>query len=136
MKRFFQNMQWHFRQWMQGRYGPDELFRFLNIGALILFLLSFFWEWCYFPATAGMIFAYLRCFSRKFDVRRKELDFYFRCKRKVTTKISLLKRMWKDRKTHRYFKCKDCGTILRVPKGKGKIEFTCRNCYRKEIKKT
>ncbi len=136
MNRFVQNMRQSFRQWMQGRYGADELFRVLNIAALVFFVLSAVFDWLYFPATAILLFAYLRFFSRKFDVRQQELAWYFRCKNKLIAKSSLLKRMWNDRKTHRYFKCKDCGTVLRVPAGKGKIELTCRVCHRKEIKKT
>ena len=31
-------------------------------------------------------------------------------------------------KDHRYFKCPNCGQQLRVPRGKGKITVTCRNC--------
>ena len=31
-------------------------------------------------------------------------------------------------KTHRYFTCKNCKTICRVPAGKGKIVLTCPKC--------
>ena len=31
-------------------------------------------------------------------------------------------------KEHRYFRCPNCGQYLRVPRGKGKINVTCRNC--------
>jgi RNase P subunit RPR2 len=29
---------------------------------------------------------------------------------------------------HRYFTCRQCGTICRVPVGKGKIVITCPKC--------
>ena len=31
-------------------------------------------------------------------------------------------------KDHVYFKCPTCSQVLRVPRGKGKISITCRNC--------
>ena len=35
------------------------------------------------------------------------------------------KKMWKGRKTTAYLKCPNCGQMLSVPKGKGKIRVTC-----------
>ena len=34
-------------------------------------------------------------------------------------------------KEHRYFKCPNCGQMLSVPKGKGKIRVTCPKCHAK-----
>ena len=31
-------------------------------------------------------------------------------------------------KEHKYFTCKNCGAICRVPAGKGKIIITCPKC--------
>lgn len=39
------------------------------------------------------------------------------------------KRMWKERKTKAFLKCPNCGTMLSVPKGKGKIIVTCPKCH-------
>ena len=39
-------------------------------------------------------------------------------------------------KTHKYFTCKNCGTICRVPAGKGRIEITCPKCGEKIQAKT
>ena len=38
------------------------------------------------------------------------------------------KKMWKGRKTTAYLKCPNCGQMLRVPRGKGRITVTCRGC--------
>ena len=38
------------------------------------------------------------------------------------------KKMWKGRKTTAYLKCPNCGQMLSVPKGKGKIRVTCPKC--------
>lgn len=40
-------------------------------------------------------------------------------------------KMWANRKTTKYFKCKNCGQMLSVPKGKGKIRVTCPKCHTK-----
>lgn len=37
---------------------------------------------------------------------------------------------------HKYFRCPNCGQMLRVPKGKGKISISCRNCGTTFQKKT
>lgn len=39
-------------------------------------------------------------------------------------------------KEHRYFTCKKCRTICRVPVGKGKVEITCPKCGEKIRGKT
>ena len=41
------------------------------------------------------------------------------------------KKMWKGRKTTAYLKCPNCGQMLSVPKGKGKIRVTCPKCHAK-----
>ncbi|MCR5205137.1 MAG: hypothetical protein K6E47_08760 [Lachnospiraceae bacterium] len=33
-----------------------------------------------------------------------------------------------DKVTYRVFKCPECGQLLRVPKGSGRVEITCRRC--------
>ena len=37
---------------------------------------------------------------------------------------------------YKRFKCPKCGTVCRVPKGRGKIKITCPNCKEQFIKKT
>lgn len=39
--------------------------------------------------------------------------------------------MWKGRKTKAFLKCPTCGTMLSVPKGKGKLIVTCPKCHSK-----
>lgn len=41
------------------------------------------------------------------------------------------KKMWDERKTTKFLKCPNCGQILSVPKGKGKIRVTCPKCRTK-----
>ena len=45
----------------------------------------------------------------------------------VIRKIKFFFTRLKDRE-HKYFTCKSCGTVCRVPRGKGKIMITCPRC--------
>ncbi|MCR5726512.1 MAG: hypothetical protein K6G24_03500 [Lachnospiraceae bacterium] len=50
-------------------------------------------------------------------------------KEKIINAIQGLKNKIKcDKVTYRIFDCPMCSQKLRVPKGKGKIEITCRRC--------
>ena len=35
---------------------------------------------------------------------------------------------FRQRKDYRFFRCPSCRTWLRVPRGKGKLNITCRHC--------
>ena len=138
MKQWFQKFAYKLAAWMQGRYGYDELSRFLTIGGLIVLivsrLLGFFP--LYYIAFAAIIWSSIRMYSKNIAKRQKERAWYLKQKNKVAGVFSLTKRRWQDRKTHRYFRCPRCGTVMRVPKGKGKIKITCPKCGQETYKKS
>ena len=138
MRNFFENLNYKFQGWMQGRYGLDELSKKMMILSLICFLLSSFIKstLLYSFALVLIIWSYFRCFSKNVYSRNNELNAYLELQRKTKNKIDLRKRMWNERKEYRYFKCKQCKSWSRVPKDKGKIEITCRVCKSKMQKKT
>ena len=74
-------------------------------------------------------------FSKNHEKRRAELRWYYEKKNKYTNIISSQKKLHQMRKTHRIYKCKNCKTMLRVPKGVGKIKITCSKCKTTMIKK-
>lgn len=135
---FFGRLINSFRRFMYGRYGIDELSKSLLITGIIMTLLaSFRWlAWLSLPALLIIFWAYFRCFSKKFDARRRELYAYQRLRTNARDRVSLLRRIIRERKTHKHFRCRLCRTRLRVPRGKGKIEVTCPKCRAKVIKKT
>ena len=143
MKNWFRNIGYRIQRFMYGRYGYDELSRFLSVFSLILIVLSvFFWP-LLIPAWGLMIWSTVRSFSKKLEKRRRERERYLRISSKLKTvflgpqaKRDLRRNKKRDRKTHRYFSCKKCKTVLRVPKGKGKITITCPKCQSKLKKKT
>lgn len=134
MQKFTVKMQ----QFMAGRYGSDKLSLFLSVVGLIFAFLGNFRELraFYFVGLAIIIYGIYRSMSKNYEARRKELNWFLRVSEKPMQEFRLLKNKWRDRKTHKYFKCKSCKTVLRVPKGRGKIEVTCPKCRMKKIKKT
>ena len=138
MRGFFQRLGNTIQYFMQGRYGIDELGVVLLVVGFGLSFLSFIdvLTILAIPSFVIIVWAYVRCFSKNFDKRRREFLGYMRIKKKVSDRITLLKRIKSERKTHKYFKCHTCKTRLRVPRGKGKIEITCPKCRTKIIKKT
>lgn len=135
---FFGRLAYTLRRFMQGRYGFDALCRLLLIVGFSLSLLSCIRQlsFLYIPAVVIIFVAYYRCFSRNFYKRRRELSAYMRIKNKLLGKDALSERKRRERKTHKFFKCRTCKTQLRVPRGKGKIEITCPKCRTKIIKRT
>ncbi len=125
-------------RFMYGRYGSDDLNRFLTVLSLLLLVLSlipvlwFLW----FPAVGLLIWSYVRMFSKKLWNRRRENERYLKMVAPLKKARKLQKNKRRDRKTHRYCKCKHCKAVLRVPKGKGKIDITCPRCGKITVRKT
>ena len=125
-------------RFMYGRYGADEFSRFMLIFGGVLFVLYMLTglEILYIFFMATVIYNCFRIFSRNTYKRQQELNAFYILKNKFNSKTSIYKRMWRERKTHRFFACPVCKTVVRVPKGRGKIEISCPKCNNKFIKKT
>lgn len=80
-------------------------------------------------SLAVFIYAYYRVFSRNITKRRAEniafIGFFTRKKLR-----------FQQRKTHKFYSCPKCKAMLRVPKGRGKIEITCKQCGTQFVKNT
>ena len=76
---------------------------------------------------AVVVFMFYRIFSRDLSRRRSEnqrfLNWWWRRK----SSFQGARARHAD-KTHKYFTCKNCKTICRVPAGKGNIVITCPKC--------
>lgn len=118
-------------------------------------------QWLSWITIAVIVIGVLRGLSKNVDARRKENAAFVAGSAKVpglgkfvaslgggaaatnasraagTSKEDLerakrtAKKMWKGRKTTAYLKCPNCGQMLSVPKGKGKIRVTCPKCHAK-----
>ena len=122
-------MKERMQRFMYGRYGNDDLGRFLNIVVLVMLVLSML----LLPqlssvAIALMVIGYFRIFSRNTYKRSQENAVYLRLAGKVKAPFLSQIQRFKQRKTHRYYHCPSCRQTLRVPKGKGKLSITCPKC--------
>ena len=134
---FLFRLAYKYREFMMGRYGTDELNLFLVILSAVLLFLSrirFMW-FLYIISLLIFFFAFVRMYSRNIAQRHKEKILYLKFKNKVTAFFRIKRDTWKNRKTHKYFRCKRCKASIRVPRGVGKIQVTCPQCRTKFIKK-
>ena len=117
------------RKLMYGRYGSDQLNLFLLIACLICWLL------CRFIKAPIVVQTLYRTFSRNYDRRRAENNRFLSITDPITRNFRRMNAQARDR-DHKYFRCPTCGQLLRVPKGKGRIHISCRNCGASFEKKT
>lgn len=138
MRNFFTNALFKFRQFMVGRYGFDEICIALIVLSCLLTLLSNFRKlWFLYPlAILVMGLILWRILSKNIAKRSDERMKFLQLMEKPREEVKFLSNKIRDRKTHKYFKCKNCGATLRIPKGKGKINVTCPKCRFKVQKKT
>ena len=138
MRNFFNGIIVSLKRFMSGRYGYDELSKaiiFTSLGFLIVSYVPFL-RFTYVLFIILALWAYIRGFSGNIAARRAELAMYMRFKGKFRKKKDLHKKIWNERKDFKYFRCRGCKAYWRVPKGRGKVEITCRNCGLKMMGKT
>lgn len=121
-------------QFMQGRYGVDQLSSFLIWCAMVLALIGMFVKSPIFTIFCWVliILGYVRIFSRnttkRYAENQKFLDKTFGI-RNVFAKLKYRMKYGKPTSEPYYiYKCRKCGQKIRIPKGKGKILVTCPKC--------
>lgn len=137
MRGFFSRMNMAFTRFMAGRYGVDELSTVLLTAGFIICIISLIRPLFFLAIPAFLLIgmSYFRSFSKNIAKRQSELAKFWAFKKKLKDKTEFAKKRYND-KTHRYFRCRLCKTVLRVPKGKGKIRITCPKCKSQITKKT
>lgn len=141
MNSWWNRFKWRLVAFTQGRYGQDRFSKYLLWFSVAMWILSLFFVkslWQLLPYSLGwlsLMYGTFRTFSRNIPARHRELAFFERVTNKPRRFFKLQKNKWRDRKTHRYFKC-TCGASLRVPKGKGEIVIKCPKCGARLNKKT
>ena len=117
------------RRLMYGRYGSDQLSWFLLAVYLLLSLIAAVLKWSVLSWAAVLILVWdiFRMMSRRIDRRRAENARFLQIISPLAGWLKMHRTIRRD-KEHRYFKCPNCGQYLRVPRGKGKINVTCRSC--------
>lgn len=126
------------RKFMAGRYGVDDLNRFLLVIFIIVSVIYMFTKSSIVNilSLVLLVYLYFRIFSRNIDKRYEENQRFLNAtspyRRRVNSQIKKLK----NRKDYKYFKCPNCEKSLRVPRGKGMIKITCPNCKTKITRKS
>lgn len=130
-------MREKFYRFMQGRYGSDQLNRFLMVLAIICFGISLLGVRLFYVIGIGLIiYAYFRMLSKNIYKRREENTAYMRYEYKAKQRFATWKRDMSQRRTHHIYKCPSCKQKIRIPRGKGKIEIRCPKCGQTFIKKS
>ena len=115
-----------FYKFMKDRYGADGLsWGLLGLSVILIAIvwLLDIWFLCLLPIIPAA-FAIFRTFSRNIPARRRERAFFAG----LGDNLALTKNKFRDRKTHIYFKCARCGTVLRIPRNIGVKKVTCPRC--------
>ncbi|WP_446897809.1 hypothetical protein ACSVC9_12575 [Clostridium sp. LBM24168] len=122
MNKFLNKLTYYFRD----SYGIDKLSKHLYI---IGFILSIF------RSRQSSIFGFVcivystwRCFSKNKYKRYHELQSYENLIAPIGRIFDKFKYSSSQNKYYKIFKCPNCSQKMRVPRHKGKITITCRNC--------
>lgn len=123
---------------MIGRYGQDELGKFILSLSLILLIINLFVKTAALSAAALVliIYSYYRIFSRDISARYAENKKFLTSLDPLRRKFFSSKNKYDNRKVYKYIKCPKCKFEMKVPKNKGKIRVTCKKCGEKFIVKS
>jgi hypothetical protein len=123
-------------RFMYGRNGADQLNLALLWGYLALCILRTVFAALHLGVAAMLcdvllwallVLIMFRMLSKNLYKRREENSKWLSWWWKVKSSRSGAKARHAD-KDHKYFTCKNCKAICRVPVGKGKIVITCPKC--------
>ncbi len=131
---FLYRLREAFARFMAGRYGHDHLNRALCVAILVLYVLGLFLRKVpvlgvilYYLPTVLWFVVFFRMLSRNYDQRRWENEKYLKLAGPMSRSLRRRKTQMQDRE-HKYFTCKNCSAVCRVPRGRGKIVITCPRC--------
>lgn len=138
MKNWFKKLIYKIEQWISDKYGNDELNMFLMCFGIGFAILAFFPAFKHLVVFSfiTILWAGFRFLSTDYNRRNSELEIYFRIKDKTNEFLELAEEIWHNRKTHRYFICMKCKSVIRVERGLGDVEVVCPNCEHKMTKHT
>ena len=145
MRNFFYKISNAVARFMYGRNGTDQLNMAILVVYLVVWILGgmllrlvnvqalYHVHSLILALLAVLIF--FRAFSKNLSKRREENRKFLNWWWPVKGRLVGAKQRRQD-KDHKYFTCKTCKTICRVPAGKGKLEITCPKCGNKIIGKS
>ena len=104
------------QKFMYGRYGPDELYKFLFKLYICLFLIGLFIRNYLFTIIELLILIiiFFRFFSKNIYARNRENQKFLNVKKTLSRPFINIKRNIQD-KDHIYKKCHQCKRTLKLP---------------------
>lgn len=125
-------------RFMRSRYGNDKLSSMLTWVGLILMLLDCFLKIgiFYFIGIVLFVYGYIRIFSKQYDKRAAQNRWYLEHTAGIRNVFKRRKKQKEAGKDYKVFVCNKCQQMIRVPRGKGRIEIRCPKCGNKFIKKS
>ncbi|HJA81076.1 MAG TPA: zinc-ribbon domain-containing protein [Candidatus Mediterraneibacter intestinipullorum] len=129
-------------RFMQGRYGIDQLSKFLLLSGLVavvassVFVNNIVGLIFYILGWALVIFCYFRAFSRNVQKRYAENQVFLTKTYRVRSFFHRQKNIWQQRRVYHIYTCPSCKQKIRIPRGKGRIEVRCPKCGATFIKKS
>ena len=133
MNNFLNNLRAKYYQFMQGRYGTDQLNFVLLWGAIIVMVIGSVtgMNLLVMASDALLILTVFRMLSKNRTARAAENSKYLTKTYALRKALSEFMARWRNRKQYKYFTCPKCRERYRVPRGKGKVTITCRKCGEK-----
>ena len=136
MRSFFFKLSSAMARFMYGRNGTDQLNWAILVMYLVLWVIRILVSALDVTVAAMIIDVIMfllavvllwRTFSKNLAKRRAENQRFINWWWPIKNRFAAAKARKAD-KAHKYFTCKNCKTICRVPAGKGKIVITCPKC--------
>ena len=125
-------------QFMQGRYGADQMGQMLSAVSMVFLIISLFSRnqaW-FLLAVIGIVYNYFRMFSKNISKRYAENQKYLKMTAGIRRKRASWKSQLAQRKIYHIYRCPGCKQKIRVPRGRGKIEIRCPKCNTRFVKKS
>ena len=131
-------MKRRFMDFMSGRYGADQLSRFMLGVCVVCIVLNLFTHirGFYLLSLVLIGICYFRMLSRNFAKRSAENEKYLNIVWKIKRKFQQTKNRVVQSKDFHIYKCPSCGQKIRILRGKGKICITCPKCRQEFEKKS
>ena len=131
-------MKRRFMEFMNGRYGADQLSKFMLGVCPVCLVLNIFTRYriLYLLALVVLGLCYFRMFSRDYAKRSAENQKYLNMVWKVKARFGKMKNRAAQSKDFHIYTCPSCGQKIRIPRGKGKIRITCPKCKHEFEKKS
>ena len=125
-------------QFMQGRYGADQMGQMLSAVSMVFLIISLFSRnraW-FLLAVIGIVYNYFRMFSKNISKRYAENQKYLKMTAGIRRRLASWKSQLAQRKIYHIYRCPGCKQKIRVPRGRGKIEIRCPKCNTRFVKKS